>query len=269
MSASSSFTAADAASSPPAARPGVTPPDLREKGAGDARSDARLFMQLLVFTGHGLDAVALLTDAVNAEASRRDKTAGRPAGAVVYAAVNDPAGAAVLRFGSDLGELADAARHPDVRSVLTQLTPLPGFTMTGRTYSIGYERDLDDTLRGRPARTALNPDWPWAVWYPLRRAGAFSRLPDAEQKEILKEHGTIGMGFGAGDHAHDIRLACHGLDANDNDFVIGLTGKDPVPLSQLVQTMRGTVQTSQYLERLGPFFVGRAVHRVGSAELSA
>jgi len=26
--------------------------------------------------------------------------------------------------------------------------------------------------------------------------------------------------------------------------------------------MRGTVQTSQYLEKLGPFFVGRKVHQV-------
>jgi hypothetical protein len=28
----------------------------------------------------------------------------------------------------------------------------------------------------------------------------------------------------AGDYAHDIRLACHGLDAKDNEFVIGLIG---------------------------------------------
>ena len=78
---------------------------------------------------------------------------------------------------------------------------------------------------------------------------------------ILAEHGTIGMSFGVGDYAHDIRLACHGLDKDDNDFVIGLIGKDLYPLSAIVQTMRKTQQTSLYLERLGPFFVGRASGR--------
>ena len=68
---------------------------------------------------------------------------------------------------------------------------------------------------------------------------------------------AIGMSFGAADYAHDIRLACHGLDKHDNDFVIGLIGKDLFPLSAIVQKMRGTQQTSLYLERLGPFFIGR------------
>jgi chlorite dismutase len=97
------------------------------------------------------------------------------------------------------------------------------------------------------------------VWYPLRRSGKFAQLPDQEQRVILSEHGAIGMSFGAGDYAHDIRLACHGLDKSDNDFVIGLIGKDLYPLSAIVQSMRKTQQTSLYLERLGPFFVGRAL----------
>jgi chlorite dismutase len=131
--------------------------------------------------------------------------------------------------------------------------------MLGRTYSIGYEPDLPEVLLHRPKRTVLNPAWKWAVWYPLRRAGKFAQLPADEQRVILAEHGTIGMSFGVGDYAHDIRLACHGLDRDDNDFVIGLIGKELYPLSALVQTMRKTQQTSLYLERLGPFFVGRAL----------
>jgi len=67
------------------------------------------------------------------------------------------------------------------------------------------------------------------------------------------------MAFGAGDYAHDIRLACHGLDRDDNDFVIGLIGKELFPLSAVVQSMRKTQQTSLYLDRLGPFLVCRAV----------
>ena len=108
---------------------------------------------------------------------------------------------------------------------------------------------------------ALDPATPWAVWYPLRRTGAFARLPRPEQQQILKEHGVIGRQFGEAGLASDIRLACHGLDKADNDFVIGLIGKELFPLSALVETMRPTVQTSQYLASIGPFFVGRAVWR--------
>ena len=139
------------------------------------------------------------------------------------------------------------------------LVQKPEYTMLGRTYSLGYEPDLKEALLERPRRTILNPAWGWAVYYPLRRSGRFAQLPAEEQRVILAEHGAIGMSFGAGDYAHDIRLACHGLDKDDNDFVIGLIGKELFPLSHIVQSMRKTQQTSLYLEHLGPFFVGRAV----------
>ena len=131
--------------------------------------------------------------------------------------------------------------------------------MFGRTYSSGFEPDLEDWLLQRPRRTVLNAAWPWAIWYPLRRVGGFARLPASEQTAILREHGTLGRAYGDGDLAHDIRLACHGLDTNDNDFVIGLVGRDLHPLSHLVHAMRKTAQTSQYIQSLGPFFIGRAL----------
>ena len=65
----------------------------------------------------------------------------------------------------------------------------------------------------------------------LRRSGKFSQLTPEEQRTILAEHGALGMTFGAADFAHDVRLACHGLDRDDNDFVIGLIGKELFPLS--------------------------------------
>jgi len=49
------------------------------------------------------------------------------------------------------------------------------------------------------------------------------------------------------------------LDAHDNDSVIGLVGHDLHPLSHRVQALRKTVQTSQYIQTLGPFFVGHAL----------
>src|SRR5262249_11159259 len=132
-------------------------------------------------------------------------------------------------------------------------------TMFGRTYAAGFETDLDDWLLRRPRRAALTPAWPWAIWYPLRRTGAFGRLSPQEQGAVIHEHSVLGRAYGDADLAHDVRLACHGLDVHDNDFVIGLVGRELHPLSHLVQAMRKTVQTSQSIQPSGPFFVGHAL----------
>jgi hypothetical protein len=229
----------------------IEPPDLSEKGGvkdGQAqRSDDRLFMQLLAFGGCS-DATAV---ARHLQRSHADT--------VVYEDVNDPRGIAVLTMTQTPADFVESVRPALADGPCASLTLKPDFTMLGRTYSLGYEPDLAETLIERPRRTVLNPDWPWAIWYPLRRSGRFAQLADQEQRTILAEHGAIGMTFGAGDYAHDIRLACHGLDRDDNDFVIGLIGKDLFPLSAVIQAMRKTQQTSLYLDRLGPFFVGRRV----------
>lgn len=246
----------DAASpSEPTGRARLAPPDLSEKGGlkngQSQRSDDRLFVQFLAFGG-----------CRDAKAVVRHLADGSLDG-VVYEDLNDPHGIAVLALSQRPDYFLDIVRPLLVSGPFVSLELKPQFTMFGRTYSLGYEPDLNDTLIDRPRRTVLNPDWPWAVWYPLRRSGRFSQLPPDEQRTILAEHGAIGMTFGAADLAHDIRLACHGLDRDDNDFVIGLIGKDLFPLSAVVQAMRKTQQTSLYLDRLGPFFVGRAVWQGG------
>jgi chlorite dismutase len=235
----------------PRGRARIEPPDLSERGGLKAgtpqRSNERLFMQLLAFGGCR-DAKSL---ASGLEGSNIE--------GVVYEDVNDPRGVAVLAVTRDPGTLVDELRPMLNADPFADLTLKPEYTMFGRTYSLGYEPDLHDALIERPRRTVLNPAWPWAVWYPLRRNGRFVQLSADEQRGILAEHGAIGMTYGAADYAHDIRLACHGLDKEDNDFVIGLVGKDLFPLSALVQAMRKTQQTALYLDRLGPFFIGRAV----------
>ncbi len=229
------------------------PLDLMERGA-KATSDRRLFMQLQVYTA--------CEDA--AEFARRFEPLAHHGDdslhIVVYQHVNDPRGVGVLAASEEPLELVDRFA-PALQARTAGLTHQPHYTMLGRTYSLGYEADLEDTLLRRPLRHALNVDWPWAIWYPLRRSGEFLRLPEEEQRAILREHGTLGMQFGRAGAAYDIRLACHGLDPADNDFVIGLMGPELAPLSKLVERMRGTTQTSLYLKRLGPFFVGRAIWR--------
>jgi Chlorite dismutase len=221
--------------------------DIKEHGANQQTSERRLFMQLQVFGGCP-DSIPLV------EALRHSSFE-----TVLYHDVNDPQGIGILTMSEEPAFFAGPLRELLNTGPFAGLALKPSLTMLGRSYSSGFEPDLEEWLLRRPRRAALNPACPWAIWYPLRRKGSFARLEPKEQGEVLREHGTIGRAYAEADLAHDIRLACHGLDANDNDFLIGLVGADLYPLSHLVQSMRRTVQTSQYLERLGPFFVGRAV----------
>jgi chlorite dismutase len=211
-----------------------------------------LFMQLHVFTD--------CTD----KGALAKAIQGSGLTATLYENLHDPRGVGVVFATTSPDELIDRAGDMLRSGPFTDCTPVPSYTMLGRTYLVGYERDVEEVLLRRPLERLLDPALRWAVWYPLRRSGSFEHVPADEQRRVLREHGTVGAEFSAGGQAYDIRLACHGLDANDNDFVIGILGPDLTRLSMLVERMRKTVQTSTYLEKLGPFFVGRAAFRTGS-----
>ncbi|MEM7117478.1 MAG: chlorite dismutase family protein [Chloroflexota bacterium] len=222
----------------------------RGKGAdGEVlTSNRRLFMQLLVFTGcHD-------TNEVIAALAESDMAG------TVYADLNDPYGVGLLTWSESPDFFVGNLRPFLQTAPFTSLTPRPSLTMFGRTYTIGYEPDLDEALIKRPMSRVTNLDIPWAIWYPLRRKGSFEQLGAKEQRTILMEHGGIGRAYGRAGLGTDIRLACHGLDQQDNDFVIGLIGKELTSLSKIVERMRKTKQTSEYLASLGPFFIGKAIY---------
>jgi chlorite dismutase len=231
--------------------------DLNEKGRprnGEPQSLARrLFVQLLVFGGCR-DSRPLV------EVLSRGGIRG-----VLYEDLNDPTGIGLLTFDEDPGYFLEAVRPLVTGDAFSGLRFREEFTMLGRTYSMGWEADLEEALITRPKSRMCSPELPWAVWYPLRRSGAFEELPEKEQRAVLSEHGGVGQSFGKAGVAHDVRLACHGLSKDDNDFVIGLLGAELFPLSAVVQRMRKTRQTSRYISRLGPFFIGRALWQVPQA----
>ncbi|MEM7008445.1 MAG: chlorite dismutase family protein, partial [Thermodesulfobacteriota bacterium] len=219
----------------------------REKDGTVISSDRRLFMQFMAF-GDCWNTDELIKEL---EDTNMDL--------VLYADINDPYGIGLLALNEDPDSFVTELRDFLQDSAFMELTPKPEFTMFGRTYSLGYEPDLDKTLISGPKAKVLNPELPWAIWYPLRRDKNFETLSEDEQRAVLGEHGKLGFKFGHSGLATDIRLACHGLDKYDNDFVIGVLGKELFPLSALIQAMRKTKQTSQYLESLGPFFVGKVL----------
>ena len=222
--------------------------DLSEKGLKEGQPvslDRRLFMKFTAFTG--------CADA--AEVSQALAAAGVEG--ALYLDANDPRGMGLIALSEDPDYFVSTLRAVFNAPPFAELTHKPEFDMLGRTYSLGYEPDLEDALFIKPRSKTLNPAYPWAVWYPLQRAKSFQTLPEAKQRQILGEHGTVGKRFGIAGLAADVRLACHGLDKHDNDFIIGLLGPNLFPLSAVVEEMRKTEQTSQYLDSLGPFFVGK------------
>ncbi|MEW5957217.1 MAG: chlorite dismutase family protein [Chloroflexota bacterium] len=225
--------------------------DLSEKGKdkdGQPISlDRRLFMQFLAYGGcRETSALAAALEQAEIEGA-------------LYADINDSQGVGLLTVSEDPDFFITRLRARLNRPPFSELTAKPEYTMLGRTYALGHEPDLEETLIHRPRRKVLDPAWAWAIWYPLRRVKSFELLPEKEQQIVLREHGGIGFTFGKAGYATDIRLACHGLDKNDNDFVIAVLAHELYPASAVVQTMRKTKQTSQYLESLGPFFIGKVL----------
>jgi hypothetical protein len=218
--------------------------------------ETRLFMQLLVYTsdgGGGSTALSKLERALRAQQMP----------AVLYEDVNDPRGIGVLSYSEQPQDFITRLR-PALQVVDDHgLRLRHDFSMLGRTYATGYESDLRYYLLDRPRETVQNTAWPWHVWYPLRRVGAFGRLDPHERGSIMSEHGKIGRAYGEQDLVHDVRLACHGLDTSDNEFVIGLIGKELHPLSHVVEAMRRTRQTAEFMQQMGPFFVGHVAAHVG------
>jgi len=223
--------------------------DVAEHGrtaeGGTTSLDRRLFMQLHAFGGaRDTSPLVAALEAAGVES-------------VLYEDMNDPEGVAVLALSENPDAFVTTVRSFLQAPPFAELARKPELTMLGRTYALGYEEDLEETLVDRPRRRVLDPALGWAIWYPLRRSGSFEQLSRKEQDSILMEHGGVGTAFGRAGLGYDIRLACHGLDQADNDFVVGLLGPELHPLSIIVQRMRKTRQTSLHIERLGPFLVGR------------
>lgn len=225
--------------------------DLSEKGrdieGNPLQSDRRLYFQFQAFTGCR-DPQPVI-----------DVLAASGLEAALYLDATDPFGIGIAGVHEDPEFFTEAWRTLFHDFQFEYMERDSETTMFGRTYSIGYENDLDEVLLYRVRRRLADPDLTWAVWYPLRRSGEFAQLPEEEQREALMEHGMIGHAFSDAGHAKDVRLACYGMDRNDNDFVIGLLGRELHPLSAVVQTMRKTRQTSEFIDSLGPFFIGRKI----------
>jgi len=239
--------------------PGLPPVDLNEYGGkkdGERQAmNRRVFLELLVFDAPDANGVVI---AERLAALVRE----RKIPSVVYADAMSPQGVGLLTWSEDPAHFVTNVRSLFATEGLRGVTFRKDWSMMGRSYATGHEPDLAFVLLERPIKNVLDETMPWHVWYPLRRSGAFAKLEPIEISHLMREHAAIGFAYGQAGVAHDVRLACHGLDPRDNEFVIGLVGHELHPLSHLVQTMRKTRQTSEFIVQMGPFFVGHVVARV-------
>src|SRR5262245_59576395 len=130
--------------------------DLSEKGKtkdGEVIAlDRRLFMQFLAYGDCG-DSAPLI------EALAQAGIEG-----ALYLDVNDPQGVGLLTLTENPDDFVSRIRGLLNRPPFASLTPKPEYTMLGRTYALGYEPDLEETVIHRPRRKVLDPEWAWVVW---------------------------------------------------------------------------------------------------------
>src|SRR3990172_8591520 len=128
--------------------PGEIKIEVQERGAKGQRSDRRLWMQLQVLGGCG-DPKPLVRAL---EASRLE--------AVLYQDVNDPRGVGLLAIHEDPTFFVNGLRGLLTAEPFAGLVLKPELTMLGRTYSSGFEPDLEDWLLHRPSRSRHPPRLP-------------------------------------------------------------------------------------------------------------
>lgn len=258
---------ADPAASPaaPTGEPkGLPPIDVNEYGGKRdgvrQQSNRRLFMQLMVFdvpTGGDAD-----TAARQLGAALRD----RAIPGVVYADTMDPRGVGLLTWSEDPALFATKVRtlfnEPfEPMNQLRHVSVRREFGMLGRTYSTGHEPDLADTLMHRPIRQVLNESHTWARLVPAapHRGVCQARPARAVGDPPRARRARDGL---RRDRPRPRCSACVPRPRRGRQRVRHRSvGPELHPLSHLVQAMRKTKQTSEYIAKMGPFFVGHVVSR--------
>ena len=106
----------------------------------------RVYMQLLAFS-HCTDPGPIIErlDAVDAQS-------------VVYADLRDSRGVGLLFCHEEPDWFVTELRQLLCSEPFVDLSPKPELTMFGRTYSIGYEQDLEATLVTNPLKKAKLPN---------------------------------------------------------------------------------------------------------------
>ena len=117
------------------------------RGGEQQTSSRRLYMQLLAW-GNADDTQNL--------AGALDDSGLE---GVLYEDVNDPRGVGLLTWNECPDHFVESLRPFLRHSAFHALAFKPDYTMMGRTYSIGYEPNLEDWLLHRPRKVVSDAEW--------------------------------------------------------------------------------------------------------------
>jgi len=221
-----------------------------EKGAGGMKMDKRMYFQCIVYD------VSTASECAKIQQNLHNSLKSKSIPHVIYDDTQNASAFGLLIWNTDPSMFATQIRPVLQERQFDLAKQRPGWTMFGKTYTNGHEKDMEHFLLKKPVLAALEEKNVFGIWYPMRRKGEFWMLePDLKCQYVL-HHASIGRAYGAAGMATDVRLNCFGMDEADNEFVIGLIGQDLNILSKIIQDMRMTKHTSLYMDKLGPFFVG-------------
>jgi chlorite dismutase len=207
-------------------------------------SDNTLFVQLQVFDIEPAAGPRAIVSAL----SRRLRE--KRIDGVIYGDANDHRGIGLLTWASDPAAILENVHALLGGKRFSALTPRPGWVMFGRVSGESAE-GLPDVV--------LHAEQRWATWYPMRNKAEWGTLDQAKKAAAQKEHGAVAKEFVDSDKVSYVRLSCNGLDPEDNDHIFGLTATSLEDISLLQEAMRGTSQIANYVDKIGPVFVGRKV----------
>jgi len=215
-------------------------------------SDNTLFLQLQVFDIEPAAGPRAMVSAL----SRRLRE--KRIDGVIYGDANDHRGIGLLTWATNPGDILDNVHALLGGKRFSALTPRPGWVMFGRVGS--------DQPYGTTVETLLNGSQSWAVWYPVRNKPEWGSLDAGSQQSVHDEHIEAAKSFIAEGRVSYARLACHGLDPEDNDYISYMAAADLGDISSLAEAIRGTAQVSTHTDKMGPVFVGRKIWQNPEAE---
>ena len=207
-------------------------------------SDNTLFLQLQIFDIEPAAGPRAMVSAL----SRRLRE--KRIDGVIYGDANDHRGIGLLTWAADPGDILDNVHALLGGKRFSALTPRPGWVMLG-------------CVSGDAAATTpellLDPNQNWATWYPQRNKAEWGSLGDAAQAKVLEEAGGVAKSSIDEGKVSYVRLACQGIDPEDNDHIFALTAANLLDINELQAAMRGTALLTTHLQKMGPVFVGRKI----------
>lgn len=129
--------------------------------------------------------------------------------------------------------------------------------------ALGVHRDAEFTRDHLPAFAKGLPPKAWLCVYPFVRSYEWYLLPEAERRQMLRDHGMAGATY---PQVQANTVASFAL--GDYEWILALEADDPIDLVDLMRHLRSTEARRHVREEI-PFYTGRRIELDELAEVLA